>query len=59
MSVSRRLILSTVPNLPEIRPGDNLAELIYKSIIGNNMTIEDGDIFVIAQKSFQNPKADW
>jgi len=50
MSVSRRLILSTVPNLPEIRPGDNLAELIYKSIIGNNMTIEDGDIFVIAQK---------
>jgi coenzyme F420-0:L-glutamate ligase/coenzyme F420-1:gamma-L-glutamate ligase len=50
MPVSRSLLLSTVPNLPEIVPGDDLAGLIFKAVLESNMTIEDGDIFVIAQK---------
>ena len=50
MPQSKSLILSTVPNLPEIQPGDNLAELIHSALALEGMNVEDGDIFVVAQK---------
>ena len=50
MPQSKSLILSTVPNLPEIQPGDNLAELIHSALALEGMSVEDGDIFVVAQK---------
>ncbi len=50
MPQSKSLILSTVPNLPEIQPGDNLAELIHSALALEGMNVEDGDILVVAQK---------
>jgi coenzyme F420-0:L-glutamate ligase/coenzyme F420-1:gamma-L-glutamate ligase len=39
-----------VPGIPEIKRGDNLAEIIFESAMKNKITLEDGDILVIAQK---------
>ena len=50
MPRSKSLTLSTVPNLPEIQPGDDLPALIMSALTQDEMSVEDGDIFVIAQK---------
>tara|TARA_B100000945_G_scaffold301088_1_gene283521 strand:- start:1005 stop:1766 length:762 start_codon:yes stop_codon:yes gene_type:complete len=44
------LELIALDNFPLIEPNDNLINLIHISINENNLNIEDGDIFVIAQK---------
>ncbi len=44
------LILTPLQKFPLIKPGDNLAEIIELSLTGNHITIQDGDILVIAQK---------
>ena len=33
-----------------IKPGDDLASIIYNNIIDNNIIIEDGDVIAVAQK---------
>lgn len=50
MPRSKSLILSTVPDIPEIQPGDDLPVLIMNALAQNGMIVEDGDILVIAQK---------
>ena len=44
------LNLIALKKFPLIEPGDDLNEIILKSISDNNMSLEDGDIIVIAQK---------
>lgn len=44
------LKLIALDNFPLIEPNDNLINLIYNTIDENNLIIDDGDIFVIAQK---------
>ena len=44
------LKLIALVNFPLVEPNDNLINLIHSSINENNLNIEDGDIFVIAQK---------
>jgi coenzyme F420-0:L-glutamate ligase / coenzyme F420-1:gamma-L-glutamate ligase len=44
------LILTSLPNMPLIQPGDNLAGLILYSLKRAEITLEDGDILVLAQK---------
>ena len=44
------LTLMPLLNIPDINPGDNLVEIIAQSINNNDTKINDGDIFVIAQK---------
>ena len=44
------LKLIALDNFPLIEPNDNLINMIHSSINENNLNIEDGDIFVIAQK---------
>ena len=44
------LKLIALDNFPLVEPDDNLINLIHSSINENNLNIEDGDIFVIAQK---------
>ena len=44
------LTLMPLLNIPDINPGDNLVEIISQSINKNDTKINDGDIFVIAQK---------
>jgi len=39
-----------VPGLPEIKPGDNLAELLYTALRGNGQALQNGDVLVLAQK---------
>lgn len=44
------LTLTALQHIPLIRQGDNLADLVLHSIQLNNLTIDDGDILVFAQK---------
>jgi len=44
------LTLQPIPNLPNVRPGDHLADLLFQTVQSIPLTLEDGDIFVVAQK---------
>ncbi|MFN2199405.1 MAG: coenzyme F420-0:L-glutamate ligase [Anaerolineales bacterium] len=44
------LTLTPLEGLPLIEPGDNLADLILENCAGMDLTIQDGDIFMLAQK---------
>ncbi len=42
--------MQAVPGLPEIRPGDDLAAILADSLTRAGMTLENGDILVLAHK---------
>jgi coenzyme F420-0:L-glutamate ligase/coenzyme F420-1:gamma-L-glutamate ligase len=44
------LILTPLPKMPIIHPGDNLVEILLTSLQNAKIVLEDGDILVIAQK---------
>jgi len=44
------LTLTPLKNIPLIRQGDNLADIILKTLHGNDVELDSNDIFVIAQK---------
>ena len=44
------LILTPLLNIPFIRQGDNLADIVVKRLVENNITLETDDILVFAQK---------
>jgi coenzyme F420-0:L-glutamate ligase/coenzyme F420-1:gamma-L-glutamate ligase len=44
------MIINPLRGIPLIKPGDDLANIIYGSVLSNDLIIEDNDIFVIAQK---------
>ena len=44
------LSLKTLRNIPEIEPGMHIPDIIINNIINENLTLSEGDIFVIAQK---------
>ena len=44
------LTLFRVSGIPLIKPGDNLAQIIYDAVIKDEFQLEDNDIVVIAQK---------
>jgi len=44
------LTLTPLKHIPFIRQGDDLADIVVKALEGNNLGIEDNDIFVFAQK---------
>ncbi len=46
----RRLGLLAVPNIPMVRPGDDLARLIAHAAAEADMALTEGDVIVIAQK---------
>src|SRR5581483_4726504 len=45
-----QLTLTALANIPHIHPGDNLAALILHSLDETGLTLEEGDVLVIAQK---------
>jgi coenzyme F420-0:L-glutamate ligase / coenzyme F420-1:gamma-L-glutamate ligase len=45
-----KLTLTPLPNIPLIRPGDDLAGIILSSINAAEIALQDGDILVLAQK---------
>lgn len=42
--------LTAVPDFPDVQPGDDLAQLILQSLLAAGITLEDGDVLVIAHK---------
>ena len=44
------LKLEALSNFPLINPGDDLSEIIYKTIVSNESIINNNDVIVIAQK---------
>jgi coenzyme F420-0:L-glutamate ligase/coenzyme F420-1:gamma-L-glutamate ligase len=45
-----QLVLTPLVKIPLINPGDNLVEIVVQSLGRSNIALEDGDIFVFAQK---------
>src|SRR5580698_10770377 len=50
MSTTDQLQLFALPDLPMVRAGDDLAELIIASLTRANRTLSDHDVLVVAQK---------
>jgi len=46
----RRLVISPVHGLPEVRPGDDLAALIVNALRAQAEELHDGDVLAVAQK---------
>jgi coenzyme F420-0:L-glutamate ligase/coenzyme F420-1:gamma-L-glutamate ligase len=54
-----KLVLTTLPKIPFIHTGDNLAEIIWLSLQEANCNLENGDILVIAQKIISKAEGRW
>lgn len=50
MNASKKLELTAIAGIPVIREGDDLAEIIYEASKACELTFEDGDVLVLAQK---------
>jgi coenzyme F420-0:L-glutamate ligase/coenzyme F420-1:gamma-L-glutamate ligase len=48
--VTAQLVLTALPGLPLVQPGDNLAGLILTGLRAAGLTLAPGDVLVIAQK---------
>ena len=46
----KKLNLIALDNIPLISPGDRLADVIFHSMNTSEVTIDEGDILVLAQK---------
>jgi coenzyme F420-0:L-glutamate ligase/coenzyme F420-1:gamma-L-glutamate ligase len=46
----KQIVLSGLEGFPMVRPGDNISDLIYHSLLKNQVEIKDNDILVLAQK---------
>ncbi len=44
------LTLTPIPGIPLIHPGDDLPAMIYRGVLQAGITLQDDDIFVLAQK---------
>lgn len=44
------LVLTPLQELPLVRPGDNLAEIIHQATLQQHLELIDNDIYVLAQK---------
>jgi len=50
MSQPKQLTLSAVTGIPLIQEGNDLAEIIYQAVTDCELTLENGDVLVLAQK---------
>ena len=50
MSQPKKLTLSAIAGFPLIKEGDDLAEIIFQAAMDCDLTFEDGDVLVLAQK---------
>lgn len=44
------ITLTAIPNIPHIRPGDDLAKLVYQALTEAQLQLQNGDVLVFAQK---------
>lgn len=45
-----KLLMQALPGLPDVRPGDDLAALILEALPRARLSLEDGDILIVAHK---------
>ena len=45
-----KLTLTTIPHIPHIQPGDDLAELLLAALDESGIRLQNGDVLAIAQK---------
>lgn len=48
--MTKSVILTPLPGLPHIKPGDDLAALLLASLDSGQMALQDGDVLAVAQK---------
>ena len=46
----QNLSLMSIPHIPHVQPGDNLAELLLDALTKADITLQNGDVLAIAQK---------
>ncbi len=46
----KKMVLNALPNIPFIQKGDDLAKIIQQGLEGAGLSLENGDVLVIAQK---------
>jgi coenzyme F420-0:L-glutamate ligase/coenzyme F420-1:gamma-L-glutamate ligase len=54
-----KLIISTLPKVPVIHEGDDLVEIIIRSLNKGNINLQTGDILVLAQKIISKAEGRW
>ncbi len=45
-----RIVLTALPGIPLVKPGDDLAKLILAAVDRAGETLQDGDVLIVAQK---------
>lgn len=50
MKAEGGIVLTAVPNIPDIQPGDDVAGLILAALAAAETALQDGDVLAIAQK---------
>jgi len=48
--MTSQLVLTALPGLPSVKPGDDLAELVRQGLAAAGLALEAGDVLVLAQK---------
>lgn len=48
--MTSQLVLTALPGLPSVKAGDDLAELVRQGLAAAGLTLEAGDVLVLAQK---------
>ena len=46
----QKLTLTTIPHIPHVQPGDDLAELLLAALAKSGVRLQNGDVLAIAQK---------
>ncbi len=46
----QNITLMSIPNIPHVQAGDNLAELLLEALTKAKITLQDGDVLALAQK---------
>jgi coenzyme F420-0:L-glutamate ligase/coenzyme F420-1:gamma-L-glutamate ligase len=50
VTAPHQLILTALPDVPLVQPGDDLAALVLDGLRAGGMTLQSGDVLVVAQK---------
>jgi len=50
MAYSQEIVIHSIPAIPEIRPGDDLASILVEAICRSGITPTPGDVLVVAHK---------
>ena len=57
MNPARRLALTALPGIPEVRAGDDLGRIIGDALEAAQMPLGEGDVLVVAQKIVSKSEA--